>query len=80
MYQPHIQKLYEYFIHRVKADLEQINNERQHEGSTPLALDEGKVEEVAQNLLNYVVDTEEFQEEVNQWIFEYAEVKVEAVE
>lgn len=76
MYKPHIQKLYEYFIYRVNADLININKEREYEGSTPLALDEGKVEEVAQELVNYVVDTEQFQEEVNQLIFEHVEVKL----
>lgn len=65
LYQPHVQKLYDYCITRIKQDLDQINQERKAEEEQPFVLSEEEIQEAAQNLLNYITDTEMFQEEVS---------------
>jgi hypothetical protein len=76
LYKPHTQKLYEYFGHRVKQELLDINAERQSEEQSLLSLSEGQVEEASQELLNYIVDSEEFLEEVTKIIIEKAEIEI----
>lgn len=62
-----VQGLYKYFIHRVKLDLEYINHERREE--------ELDVEKTAQELVNYIVDSNQFKKFVDQIILEKAIVK-----
>jgi hypothetical protein len=64
VYKPYIQKLYDYCIGRIEFELSEINKERQAEEESFLSLSEAQVEEAAQELLNHIVDTEEFAEVV----------------
>lgn len=75
IYKPHVQKLYEYFAHRVNEELHNINAERQAEKESMLNLSFDQIDEVSQELLNHIVDSEEFYEEVANLIYAKAEVE-----
>jgi hypothetical protein len=75
IYKPHIQKLYEYFAHRVNEELHNINAERQEEKESKLNLSFDQIQEVSQELLNHIVDSDEFYEEVAKLIYKKAEVE-----
>lgn len=75
MYKPHVQNLYDYLLIRVKNDIIAMNNQRNEDGHQPLSVSEGQLHEITQDVLNYVTDTEEFQEEVTSMILEKLEQK-----
>lgn len=68
LYQPHIQRLYSYISVRVKKDIEDLNKERKADGLPELKPTDEQLAEINQDILNYITDAEEFQEEVTQLI------------
>lgn len=73
LYRLHIQRLYSYISVRVKKDIEDLNKERKADGLPELKPTDEQLAEINQDILNYITDAEEFQEEVTQFILKKLE-------